>query len=287
MNVMGGSAVIKNVFRSSVVVCGVMLLVGSSIPAVSYPPFLRVAAKYGAKDCTFCHTQPEGGEGWNDRGNWLKAEKERRKAEKVDPSWLADYKADGAAAAPAKDNGGAKMTGAEKEKAVELLKKSMDETLASVKGLSDAQWTFKPGPDRWSIAEVSEHILLFDPFLLGLVNQVISSPVNPNWAEQTQGKSELMMSAVLNRSVKVKAPEPAVPKGNLSRSDFLKQFPEVRAKTIKLVENNDQAIKEHTFNHPNLGPMNGYHWLLLIPLHNQRHNLQIEEVKTSEGYPKK
>jgi hypothetical protein len=95
-----------------------------------------------------------------------------------------------------------------------------------------------------------------------------------------------MMSAVLNRTVKVKAPEPAVPTGKLSRADFLKQFPEVRAKTIKLVMENDQALKEHTFNHPNLGPMNGYHWLLLIPLHNMRHNLQIVEVKATEGFPK-
>jgi hypothetical protein len=283
--------VIKSLFKSSVVVTGVMLLLGSSMTAVSYPPFLRVAAKYGAKDCTFCHTQPEGGEGWNDRGNWLRAEKDRRKAEKVDANWLADYKADSAAAAPAaapgKENGSAKMSAEEKSKLMELLNKSMDETLKAVKGLSDAQWTYKAAPDRWSIGEVSEHILFFDPFLLSLVDRVTASPVNPAWAEQTQGKSEQMMSAVLNRSVKVKAPEPAVPKGNLSRADFLKQFPEVRAKTIKLVQDNDQAIKEHTFNHPNLGPMNGYHWLLLIPLHNMRHNLQIEEVKMSESYPKK
>ena len=282
----GGIAnVIKNVFRLSLVVAGIVLLVGSSIPANSYPPFLRVAAKYGAKDCTFCHTAPEGGEGWNDRGNWLKAEKDRRKAEKVDAAWLADYKADAAPAAPV--GGSAKMTAAEKEKLIELLNKSLDETLTAVKNLSDAQWSFKPGPDRWSIGEVSEHILIFDPFLLSLVDRISASPANPAWAEQTQGKTEQMMTAVVNRTVKVKAPEPAVPKGNLSRADFLKQFPEVRARTIKLVQENDQAIKEHTFNHPNLGPMNGYHWLLLIPLHNMRHNLQIGEVKTVAGYPGK
>jgi hypothetical protein len=185
--------VIKNALRLSLVVIGVTLLVGSSLPVVSYPPFLRVAAKYGAKDCSFCHTQPEGGEGWNDRGNWLRAEKDKRKAEKVDPNWLADYKADGAAPATAtpntaKSDGGAKMTAAEKEKAVELLKKSLDETLAAVQGLSDAQWTYKPAPDRWSVGEVSEHILFFDPFLLQLVDRVMTTPVNPDWAAQTQGK---------------------------------------------------------------------------------------------------
>jgi hypothetical protein len=57
-----------------------------------YPPFLAKARKFGAKDCTFCHVDPEGGPPWNDRGKWLVAEKERRKAETVDVEWLADYK---------------------------------------------------------------------------------------------------------------------------------------------------------------------------------------------------
>lgn len=59
--------------------------------AVAYPPFLKQAAKFGAQDCTFCHTKPEGGEGWNKRGNWLMAEKEKRKADKIDVAWLAEF----------------------------------------------------------------------------------------------------------------------------------------------------------------------------------------------------
>lgn len=57
-----------------------------------YPPLLAKAKKFGAKDCTFCHVDPEGGPPWNDRGKWLIAEKERRHVEVVDVEWLADYK---------------------------------------------------------------------------------------------------------------------------------------------------------------------------------------------------
>lgn len=60
--------------------------------AMGYPAFLPKARKFGAKDCTFCHVNIEGGEPWNERGQWLVAEKERRKADVVDPAWLADYK---------------------------------------------------------------------------------------------------------------------------------------------------------------------------------------------------
>ncbi|HXG68847.1 MAG TPA: DUF4440 domain-containing protein [Blastocatellia bacterium] len=79
--------------------------------AMGYPAYLVKARKFGAKDCTFCHTDPAGGDGWNERGKWLIEEKERRKAEAVDPDWLADYKAG--------DSGGAKSAGPAAAGAVE------------------------------------------------------------------------------------------------------------------------------------------------------------------------
>jgi len=61
-------------------------------PAFGYPPLLVKSRKFGAKDCTFCHVDPEGGPPWNERGQWLIKEKERRGAETVDVEWLAEYK---------------------------------------------------------------------------------------------------------------------------------------------------------------------------------------------------
>jgi len=57
----------------------------------AYPPLLVKARKFGAKDCTFCHVDPDGGPPWNERGQWLIMEKERRGADTVDVEWLANY----------------------------------------------------------------------------------------------------------------------------------------------------------------------------------------------------
>lgn len=57
-----------------------------------YPPLLAKSKKFGAKDCTFCHVDPDGGPPWNERGQWLIKEKERRGADAVDVEWLANYK---------------------------------------------------------------------------------------------------------------------------------------------------------------------------------------------------
>jgi hypothetical protein len=82
----------KNLIKLSIAVLITAALLGSSFNTTAYPPFLKKAQKFGAKDCLYCHKEPEGGEGWNDRGNWLIAEKEKRKADAVDVEWLSEYK---------------------------------------------------------------------------------------------------------------------------------------------------------------------------------------------------
>lgn len=81
----------------------VVVLLGAT-NTQAYPPFVKQSAKFGAKDCTFCHTKPEGGEGWNKRGEWLMAEKDKRKADAVDVAWLSEYGDKAAATSTAQAN---------------------------------------------------------------------------------------------------------------------------------------------------------------------------------------
>lgn len=71
-------------------VAAIAALAGQS---AAYPPFVAKARKFGARDCRFCHINPEGAPPFNARGNWLVKEKEKRKADAVDPEWLVTYKA--------------------------------------------------------------------------------------------------------------------------------------------------------------------------------------------------
>ena len=65
----------------------------------------------------------------------------------------------GVSAQPAAETG---MTPSERTELLDLLQKSEQELLQAITGLSDEQWAFKPGPDRWSVGEVVEHIVLAD-----------------------------------------------------------------------------------------------------------------------------
>ena len=56
--------------------------------ASAKPEFLPAAMNFGAKDCSFCHTTPSGGEALNDRGTWLVEFKIRRDVPEVNVDWL-------------------------------------------------------------------------------------------------------------------------------------------------------------------------------------------------------
>src|SRR5262249_25571645 len=102
---------------SIVFLCSVVgIFAGRSL---AYPPFLAKSKKFGAKDCTFCHVDPEGGPPWNARGQWLSKEKERRGADAVDPDWLADYKPSADKGGDKKDDKAADKGDKKEDKAVE------------------------------------------------------------------------------------------------------------------------------------------------------------------------
>jgi hypothetical protein len=106
----------KKLIKLSIAIVVIAGVAGSSFSTKAYPAFLRKAQKFGGKNCLYCHKQPTGGEGWNERGQWLIAEKERRKADEVDVEWLADYKEGAKKAAEDTENKENKEESKKKEK---------------------------------------------------------------------------------------------------------------------------------------------------------------------------
>jgi DinB family protein len=181
------------------------------------------------------------------------------------------------------------MSAEERAKAIKLLKDSEQETLGALEKLSDEQLKFKAAPDKWSILDICEHILLGEGLIFGAVDRALATQPNPEWETKTKGKTEFVEKAVVNRTVKVKAPEEIVPSGKLTREEIIAKYKEVRGKTLKFTEETQLPLKSHTLEHPFpvFGTLNAYQWLLYVPLHNMRHNLQIAEVKADPNFPKK
>ena len=72
------------------------------------------------------------------------------------------------------------LTAQEREFALQQFQTTRDNFLKSISGLSEKQWTFKPAPDRWSVAEVAEHITVSETTIMGLIQkQLLQSPAAP------------------------------------------------------------------------------------------------------------
>src|SRR5437773_7043360 len=80
------------------------------------------------------------------------------------------------AAAPIMAAESGAMTDAERSYLIEQLQQTKKDMLASIKGLSAEQWSFKPAPNVWSVAECAEHIILSEDFLGGYVPQILKTP---------------------------------------------------------------------------------------------------------------
>ena len=182
----------------------------------------------------------------------------------------------------------ANITAAERAHAIQLLQDSQKEFLGLVEGLSEAQWNYKAGPDRWSVGETAEHIVLAEGGLFGGVQRAVAAPPNPDWETKTRGKTEFIEKVMVDRSHKAQAPEAIVPHGKLTHQEVIERYKIVRAKTLKFAQETDVALKEHTADHPFpvFGTLSAYQWLIYIPLHNMRHDQQIAEVKADPGFPK-
>jgi len=72
----------------------------------------------------------------------------------------------------------------------------------------------------------------------------------------------------------------------MTRPQLMARFKEQRARALAYVQETEAPLKAHTAANPFFGPLNAHQWLLYIPLHHARHNLQIAEVKTSTDYPR-
>lgn len=174
----------------------------------------------------------------------------------------------------------------EREKLVQELERTRAKFLKSVQGLSEAQWSFKAAPERWSIAECAEHIAASEPFFRAAIAKSMEAPASEEMLKQGVRKDEMVAKFIVDRSKKFKAPEPLVPSNRFeSPAAAVESFKKERAETIRLA-GGDADLRSYASQHPGFGPLDAYGWVLFLSGHSERHTLQIDEVKADPGFPK-
>jgi hypothetical protein len=177
---------------------------------------------------------------------------------------------------------------ADKDRALAYLESTKKGVVDATKGLSDAQWNFKPAPDRWSIAEVMEHLAAAEDMLRGMdQEQVMKTPaIPPRDPAELQKIDAGVIAQVPDRSHKIAAPEPLKPTNRFgSPADAEKHFVESRAVTEEYLKTTPD-LRAHATDSPMGVKLDGYEWVLLIAAHSERHTKQMLEVKADPNFPK-
>jgi hypothetical protein len=175
----------------------------------------------------------------------------------------------------------------DKDFALRYLAETREKFLASINGLSEAQWSFKPAPDRWSVSEVSEHVTKAEEMFQGIVHKMMASPADPAKAQEATLKEANIVKMVPDRSTKFQAPDPLKPTGRwATQAALVEDFEKMRKQNAEYLAANYDGLRQRLEAGPP-GSMDGVQWMVFMAAHLKRHTAQIEEVKADPAFPKK
>jgi DinB superfamily len=172
------------------------------------------------------------------------------------------------------------MDAADREQILRLIAESDAALVAAVAGVSDEIARRRPEPERWSVLECVEHVVLVEDSVFARISEH-STPGAPPAELRREGQ---ILRGMTKRELKFAAPEFAEPKGRYSSlGEALQEFGKRRARTVAYVEQYQEDPRNRITLHPALGPVSCQEMFLVLALHPARHALQIREARQRLG----
>ena len=189
---------------------------------------------------------------------------------------------------------GQKLSSSELEQGHLYLEQTRNYVIGATRGMSEAQWKFKPAPGRWSIAEIVEHMVLTQELVLGPIREQLAKAPAGSTDRDYQRVDALVVDKMPDRMTKVQAPailqptgrwEPAAALVRLQKNyellgEYLESTPDLRQHMV-------EAPPLKVISKGALDSMDGYQWVLAAGAHTERHTKQILEVKADPNFPAK
>ncbi len=177
------------------------------------------------------------------------------------------------------------ITEEERKFAVDHLKKTQEDLLNAVNGLTEAQLNFKAAPERWSVLECVQHITMASQGLWQFTEATLKQ--NTDTLKSQVKDDQQLIKMVEDRSMKAQAPETMLPGKSPyhTLAETVDAFKADRSKLIDYIQKTTEDMRSHVAKMP-AGPLDSYQLVLLISAHTTRHTQQINEVKADPNFPK-
>jgi len=183
------------------------------------------------------------------------------------------------------------LSPAELAEARAALEAARDRVYSATANLSATQWNYPPAPERWSIAQIVEHMVTVQELVLGPIAHALSGTPETD-STDTAAIDEIVKTQVAVRTGRFNAPPAIQPTGKWTPRESLDRL---AANTERLVEaaGATPGLRKHRLPSPPLKAisggkyelMDGYQWILTAAFHTDRHTEQIQEVKAAPGFP--
>jgi DinB superfamily len=173
------------------------------------------------------------------------------------------------------------MTPLERSRLVAHLEMTSGWLLDEVAGLTPAQLAFRPAPASWSIAEVLDHLVVVGPIYWQDLQNALKTPVG----RQSSNTDLDLLWYGIDRSRPEKAIPSEVPAGKTRPlTEMLADYRRAHARLLDYARTTTDDLRAHYVARQGC---DAYQWALLISTHEQRHILQIREIKASASFPKR
>jgi hypothetical protein len=169
------------------------------------------------------------------------------------------------------------------QKKYESLIKKREDLSQQLSARSNEVLCFKAGPDKWSIVDVIEHLVIAEQNLLEqLAANVLVSTLDPG--TRTPEKHQTVIK-VMERDIPVDVPDESLePHGRLTLDELCNQWDDIREKLQGLLaeikpENKDNLV----YRHPYGGPLDIAETLHFFDVHFDNHIRQIDRILTQSN----
>jgi DinB family protein len=176
-------------------------------------------------------------------------------------------------------------TSEERDFAAKHLRESRERFFQTVRGLTAEQLNYKPAPDRWSVGQNLEHVVLVERRGSGFVATSLKQPADPSRRSGYPGSHEGLVAMARDRSHPRRGPEAVQPKGGQPLDQLLQGYDAARKFTRELLAT-DVDLHTYFAPHPVFGELDCYQWILILAAHSDRHRAQAEEVMAAPGFPR-
>lgn len=181
-------------------------------------------------------------------------------------------------------SGAAPLTDEERQRLVAHLEMTASWLIDEVSGLSSAQLQFRRAPNTWTIMQVLEHVVVVGPIYWEDLQRAVKSQPRDRTGSSTDANI-LWYGIDRTPTVRERAVPAEEPKGQLRELQAgLDAYRKAHARLLQYIKTTPDDLRSHVVERQGC---DAYQWALLISTHEQRHILQIREIKSDAMFPKR